>query len=307
MQSNKRYSLGLGFLCLLVMLSLGLKASLAEPGSPVEPVKDAVVGDDDKAESSAAAAPTNSTFASAAASNTALKTGLNWLFGGKTQRGWQLYTSLIGDLIDTDQDTASNDFVFALSRWQKSKGLAPTGILNQDTWSNMISTWQSRRIQARAYLSPDQLIKAPASDFYDPSRPDELRRVERQTYAAYKRMIAAAAAEPSLKLAATENGELAPSEKYLKIISAFRSPEYQAQLRRQSPNSGRAGLALNSPHSTGRALDLYVGGEPVSTRDDNRALQTQTRVYQWLVKNAGKFGFHPYFYEPWHWEYCPNQ
>ncbi|MCA1593525.1 MAG: M15 family metallopeptidase, partial [Acidobacteria bacterium] len=98
-------------------------------------------------------------------------------------------------------------------------------------------------------------------------------------------------------------GELAPSEKYLKIVSSFRSREYQEHLRRQSPNSGRAGLAVNSPHFTGRALDLYVGGEPVETKDANRALQVQTRVYKWLVRNADKFGFRPYYYEPWHWEY----
>ena len=24
----------------------------------------------------------------------------------------------------------------------------------------------------------------------------------------------------------------------------------------------------------------------------------------WLVQNADKFGFRPYFYEPWHWEYA---
>jgi zinc D-Ala-D-Ala carboxypeptidase len=87
---------------------------------------------------------------------------------------------------------------------------------------------------------------------------------------------------------------------WLKIISAFRSPVYQTQLRRQSPGSGRAGLAVNSPHFTGRALDLYVGGEPVSTDDRNRAIQVNTKVYQWLVKNAERFGFYPYFYEPWH-------
>jgi LAS superfamily LD-carboxypeptidase LdcB len=60
---------------------------------------------------------------------------------------------------------------------------------------------------------------------------------------------------------------------------------------------------MNSPHFTGRALDIYVGGEPVSTKDDNRAIQTQTKAYRWLVKNAAHFGFRPYFYEPWHWEY----
>jgi LAS superfamily LD-carboxypeptidase LdcB len=65
-------------------------------------------------------------------------------------------------------------------------------------------------------------------------------------------------------------------------------------------------LAVNSPHFSGRALDLYVGGEPVEAKEANRALQVQTPAYRWLVRNAGRFGFRPYFYEPWHWEYCPD-
>ena len=80
-------------------------------------------------------------------------------------------------------------------------------------------------------------------------------------------------------------------------------PPIQEQLRRQSPNAGSAGLAVNSPHFTGRALDLYVGGDPVDTKDANRAIQVNTPVYKWLVRNAARFGFRPYFYEPWHWEY----
>jgi LAS superfamily LD-carboxypeptidase LdcB len=171
----------------------------------------------------------------------------------------------------------------------------------------MISRWQGARLKDRAYPHADALVTAVASDFYDPTRPDELRQVERETYAAYKRMVAAAAADPSLHLARGADGQLTPSEKYLKIISAFRSREYQEQLRRQSPHSGRAGLAVNSPHFTGRALDLYVGGEPVETKDSNRAVQVQTRVYQWLIRNAERFGFRPYFYEPWHWEYVNNR
>jgi LAS superfamily LD-carboxypeptidase LdcB len=146
------------------------------------------------------------------------------------------------------------------------------------------------------------LLTVSATEFYDPERPAELRQVERKTYAAYKRMVVAAAQD--LNLALDANGNL--SEPYLKIISAFRSPAYQQQLRAQSPNSGRAGLAVNSPHFTGRALDLYVGGEPVSTKEANRAVQVNTKVYRWLVKNAGQFGFIPYFYEPWHWEFNPS-
>jgi zinc D-Ala-D-Ala carboxypeptidase len=109
--------------------------------------------------------------------------------------------------------------------------------------------------------------------------------------------MAAAIADPALHLST------GPDERYLKIISAFRPREYQEQLRQQSPSADRAALAVNSPHFTGRALDLYVGGEPVSTKDSNRMIQTRTPVYRWLVQNANKFGFKPYFYEPWHWEY----
>ncbi len=95
------------------------------------------------------------------------------------------------------------------------------------------------------------------------------------------------------------------SKKWLKIISAYRTPEYQAELRKQNPNASRAALGMNSPHFTGRALDLYVGGMPVGTEDTNRAIQVNSEVYRWLVKNADRFGFKPYFYEPWHWEYKP--
>src|SRR5258708_20727714 len=166
----------------------------------------------------------------------------------------------------------------------------------------MIKGWKDGGLKDRTVASPDQLLTAPLSDCYDPKRPEELRQIERRTYAAYKRMVAAAVADRSLALV-HQGRQLALGEKYLKIISAFRSREYQEKLRREAPNSGSAGLAVNSPHFTVRALDLYVGGEPVDTRDSNRALQVQTRVYQWLVRNAERFGFRPYCYEPWHWEY----
>jgi len=244
-----------------------------------------------------------SAFAAAASKNLSLKEELAWAFGGKQQRGWYLYTSLIGGLLDTTDEAGSAGFAAALSRWQKGAGLAPTGVLDDETLYRMVSTWQGARIKSRAYPQPSELVTAPPAEFWDPSRPDELRQVRRDAYDAYKRMLAAAVADPSLKLAVTRTGELAPEEKFLKIVSSFRSREYQEQLRQRQPNAGRAGLAVNSPHFTGCALDLYVGGDPVDTKDANRALQVQTPAYQWLVRNAGKFGFRPYYYEPWHWEY----
>jgi hypothetical protein len=232
----------------------------------------------------------------AAEQNAMLKNDLNWTFGGKAQRGWQLYLSLIRSLLGTESDPETNDFAATLSRWQRQAGLAPSGILDHDTWMKMVSVFQARRVKDRSAAQPEQLWLVAAPEFYDPERPEELRYVERQAYAAYQRMLAAAAVDLALNA----------SEKWLKIISAFRSPAYQAELRRRNPNSGRAGLALHSPHFTGRALDLYVGGEPVSTKDHNRAIQVSTPVYQWLVRNAERFGFYPYFYEPWHWEYRPQ-
>ncbi len=238
-------------------------------------------------------------FAAAAEQNIRLKSDLKWTFGGKQQRGWYLYAPLIQRLINTDSGPESQAFAQALSNWQRSVGLTSTGILSQETWMKMVAVFQARRINDRSTPPTERLALVSASEFFDPERPENLRYVERQAYAAYKKIVAAASAELTLDQDSKEN--------WLKIISAFRSPAYQAQLRRQSPGSSRAGLAVNSPHFTGRALDLYVGGVPVSTNDQNRATQVNTKVYQWMVKNAERYGFYPYFYEPWHWEYRPQR
>jgi len=239
-------------------------------------------------------AATTSAFAAAATTNVTLRNDLTWIFGGKQQRGWYLYDLLIGKTLDTKHDPITTNFAASVASWQKRRGIRADGVLDQDALMAMVSQWQGNRLKNRAAATPDQLLTAPPSDFYDPSRAEELRQVERSTYAAYKEMLAAAIDD--LKLARTSS--------YLKIISSYRSREYQEDLRRKSPNAGSAGLAVNnSPHFTGRALDLYVGGDPVDTKDANRAIQVNTPAYRWLVQNAERFGFRPYFYEPWHWEY----
>ena len=240
----------------------------------------------------------------AAQENARLKDNLVWNFGAKEQRGWHLYAALIRQTVGTESGETTNKFARAVSVWQAKNGLSETGTIDRETLYRMIEFWQSRRVNSSVYPADEDLLSAPIMDFYDPLRDVELLKVERETYRAYKRMVAAAAAE--LKLKTNKNGELAESEKFLRIISAFRSREYQAKLRAASPQSGRAALAVNSPHFTGRALDIYVGGEPTITKDYNRAVQVQTPAYQWLVKNAARFGFYPYFYEPWHWEYVPQ-
>jgi D-alanyl-D-alanine carboxypeptidase len=261
-------------------------------------------GDESQGSRRASASATNPAFVAAAARNAALGSSLEWTFGGKQQRGWSIYFPLIARTLDVDAAADSADFAQAVSRWQKSARLAPTGVLDRADWMQMIAGWQSRRLKGAAYPDASRLVSIPSSELYDPNRPADMRLVERETYAAYKRLLAAAISDRSLGLKTKSNGELADAEKFLKVVSAFRSKEHQERLRREQPEVGRAALATHSPHFTGRALDLYVGGyDPVSTKDDNRSLQTQTKAYKWLVRNAEHFGFRPYFFEPWHWEY----
>jgi LAS superfamily LD-carboxypeptidase LdcB len=246
---------------------------------------------------------TTSAFADVSAQNTLLRNDLIWTFGSKQQHGWYLYDLLVGRTLNLKPESSTSDFASAIAAWQKQKGITPTGVLDEDSWMTFVAAWQSNRLKDKTPATPDQLLTAPPSDFYDPARLEELRQVEKNTYAAYKQMLAAAIADPTLKLAHSSATDLAAEEKFFKIVSSFRSREYQEKLRRESPNAGSAGLAVNSPHFTGRALDLYVGGDPVDTKDANRAIQVNTPAYQWLVRNAERFGFRPYFYEPWHWEY----
>ena len=299
------------FLCALTVVagvaSLGARDRRAHPqsqkgvsqGSSTESlIKPAVV-----LKNSPGTEPESPANTAATAQNVVLRTELTWAFGGKPQQGWYLYDSLISQTLNSPEDASTDNFASTVTTWQKQKGLSANGILDQHCLMALVAQWQSNRLKDKSLATPDQLQTVPPSDFYDPARLAELRQVERHTYESYKQMLAAAIADPELHLAHTSSGELAPTEKYLKIVSAFRSRDYQEQLRRQSPNSGSAGLAVNSPHFTGRALDLYVGGDPVDTKDSNRAIQVNTPVYQWLVRNAARFGFRPYFYEPWHWEY----
>lgn len=256
-----------------------------------------------------ASAPENSAnlarFAEAASQNSRLRSSLVWNFG-KAQMGWDIYVPLISQTIGTDASPDSPQFASALSKWQARNSLQSTGILDADTLGAFTKFWQSQRFHGGNAADSD-LVQLPILEFYDPTRSPELLQLERGTYAAYKRMIAAVAKDLRGQLKVTSAGDLAPDEKFLRIVSGYRSPEYQAQLRAREPGVGRIALAKNSVHFTGRAIDLYVGGEPTTTKDPNRMIQVQTPVYKWLVKNAHRFGFYPYFYEPWHWEYVPGR
>lgn len=255
---------------------------------------------------SSARSETSKAFVAAAAANASSLNRLAWPFGGKSQTGWAIYVPLIAHTLGAEPDPISAEFASNLSYWQEEKGLPATGMIDAATMQSFAGYWQSQRLGKNAPANRE-LLTAPISEFWDAGRDPNMLQLERATFAAYKRMIAAAAKGLGKELRFTASGELAPGEKFLRIVSAYRSHEYQAALRKREPNAGRVALAKNSPHFTGHALDVYVGGEPVTTRDTNRLIQVQTPAYRWLVKNASKFGFYPYFYEPWHWEYVPGR
>ncbi|MCA1589749.1 MAG: D-alanyl-D-alanine carboxypeptidase family protein [Acidobacteria bacterium] len=245
----------------------------------------------------------SSRFAAAALTNRQLRNSMRWNFGGRVHSGWEIYVPLISQTIGTDAAPDSAEFAAALSKWQAKNGFDSDGVCNDATLGAMTRYWQSQRLGRSNVPQTDRLLSTPINEWYDVTRNPDLLQLERETYAAYKRMIAAAAKDLGGSIKFTATGDLAPGEKYLRIVSAFRSPEYQAALRRKEPGAGRIALAKSSPHFTGQAIDIYVGGEPVTTKDANRLIQVQTPAYRWLVKNAHRFGFVNYFYEPWHWEY----
>ena len=184
-----------------------------------------------------------------------LRTELTWSFGGKPQRGWYLYDLLLTKTLDTQSDATTAGFAAAVADWQKRRGLAPNGVLDEKPLMAIVSHWQSNRLKTRTPADPSQLMTAPPADFYDPGRAAELRQVEHNTYAAYKEMIAAAMADPSLKLKS--------SDRFLKIISSYRSRECL------SVNLRSAGTGLPRPfrirRNIGSGFQLHVCRGEVTT------------------------------------------
>ena len=185
----------------------------------------------------ASAAKPNAPFAEASAQNALLHNELAWTFGSKQQHGWYLYDSLIGQTFKIGFDSSSSGFAGAIADWQKQKNLSSTGVLDENSWMALVAQWQANRLKDKTPATPDQLLMAPAAEWLFPEREPENRMVEKNTYAAYRQMVAAAIADPSLKLAHTSANDLAPAEKFFKLVSGYRSREYQEKLRRESPGA----------------------------------------------------------------------
>lgn len=229
---------------------------------------------------------------------------MEWAPFSATEFGWETYLPLIQKEIGTDCAPASPRFARALAEFQYSHGLPPTGWFDAATFQVFRGVWQERRpfimARVREQPCPDppplyQLGYLVESE----EHADRLTRLlRRDVLDAYRELVAAARAEVP---------EVANDPELLQIFSGFRDPEADAARCAQQGNCDGLRRAACSPHRTGTAVDLYVGqiaGLGVdNTSAVSRLHMTRGPTYRWLVRNAGRFGFVPYVYEPWHWEW----
>ena len=226
---------------------------------------------------------------------------------GRPERGWAIYAPLIQHEIATRCAPQSPGFAAALATWRVRHGLSPSGRgpsgqLDTAAFAAIKAQWQGRRpfVALRAAgICP----APPPPDALEAARPQEtlggkVVRLRPRALAAYRRMVAAAR---------SETGILDDDPSAFALFSGFRDPAADAARCAAQNNCQGLVRAACSAHRTGLALDLDVGWAPGHMADDsadaNRLYQTRGRPYRWLVRNAARFGFVNYLFEPWHWEW----
>lgn len=228
---------------------------------------------------------------------------LEWTPFGATEWGWGTYLPLLQKEIGTGCEPGTADFAAALAAFQTRYGLAATGVFDQTTFTVLKGVLQERRPFVMARVRDECPDPPPLRELGYLEAPEEhadrlTRLLRRDVLASYRRMVAAARAEVP---------EVRNDPELLQIFSGFRDPEADAARCATERNCDGLRRAVCSPHRTGTAVDLYVGqllGMGVdSTNPASRQHMTQGATYRWLVRNAGRFGFVPYLYEPWHWEW----
>ena len=216
---------------------------------------------------------------------------------GKSEAGWAVYAPLIGQEIATACGPDTAGFAAALATWQGAHHLAASGEVDNPTLSALANIWLLRRpfvvaMKAGCPASPNEqtLARAGPADALG-AKPVLARPAALD---AYRRMVAA------------ERAEVGTRPPILTISSAYRGPAEEAA-RCADGGCGSAAKAHCSAHRTGLAFDLYLDASPgpqsFSTADADRLRLSRTPAYRWLVHNAARFGFVPYPFEPWHWEW----
>jgi len=240
-------------------------------------------------------------FAPAADANRASLDGLSFAPFGAQETGWRIYAPKVAADLGVPCGPWTQRFAARLARWQRRHGLPAHGAMTPETFDRLKAVWQAARpfVAVRAAgVCPDPPPEAALDQISPGERLDEREiRVARPALAAYRRMRAAALAD----LAGAGDPDL------LKPFSGYRSPAFDDERCAREGNCQGIVRALCSAHRTGIALDLYLGAAPGFTADAsvsaNRLFQTETPAYRWLVLNARRFGFVPYVFEPWHWEW----
>lgn len=232
---------------------------------------------------------------------------LEWAPFGATEVGWGTYLPLLQKELGTDCEPGTSDFAAALAGFQARYALPATGVFDQATFNVLKGVLQERRPFVMARVRDECPDPPPLRELGYLEAPEEhadrlTRLLRRDVLDAYRRMVAAARYEVP---------EVRNDPELLQIFSGFRDPEADAARCAAERNCDGLRRAVCSPHRTGTAVDLYVGhilGMGVdSTHPASRQHMTQGATYRWLVRNAGRFGFVPYIYEPWHWEWVGTQ
>lgn len=238
-------------------------------------------------------------FSHAAFENAKSLHSLNWAPFRRAERGWETYAALIASEIGTRCGPTTPGFASALSRWQRARGLTPTGQLDAETFGFMKGVWQEERpfVRRTGGCPPPPNEATLVSGRDGEGYGGKHVQLAPGAFAAYRRMVRDAKQVP----------EIRADPRYLQIFSAYRSPSYDAARCARDGNCNGIVRAKCSPHRTGKAMDLYVGQAPGygpdSTADPNRLVMSKSPAYRWLVANAHRYGFVPYAFEPWHWEW----
>ncbi|WP_292053504.1 D-alanyl-D-alanine carboxypeptidase family protein [Brevundimonas sp. UBA5866] len=242
-------------------------------------------------------------FTDAAQANGINLYAMQWAPFGPAEMGWETYAPLIQKELGTGCDPSSPAFAEKLSVFQTLHNVPATGQLDVATFTVFRGLWQERRPFILARIRGECPNPPPISELAYLTAGEEhaermTRMARRDVLEAYRAMVAAARAEVP---------EIAQQPELLQIFSSFREPEADAARCARDGNCDGVRRASCSAHRTGTALDIYVGhllGYGVdSTHTHNRRYMSQTPTYRWLVRNAERFGFVPYAFEPWHWEW----
>ena len=253
------------------------------------------------AQTSAAPCASGAAGTTAAAANAASLETLLWAPYRRDEQGWRIYAPKIATEIATGCAAGTAGFAAALAVWQGRHRLPASGIFDPPTFAAMKATWQAARpfarIDPKLACPPPPPPGALAWTLPAEGYGGKLVQLRPGALAAYRAMIAAARQDPAV----------AAERRSLTIFSGFRDPISDAVRCSIEGNCDGTVRASCSAHRTGLAVDMWVGQAkgfgPDSTADANRVAMIQSPAYRWLLKNARRFGFVNYVFEPWHWEW----